>query len=147
MNGKWRVLGAYTRAAWQKARFDPSAIARVAKGEALAAYWSRTKETVNNFGDRVNPLLMESLTGKSVVHVRDVQPILRPPTLYLVGSILDNLRNRRAVVAGSGFKHRDAVVRTAPLHVVGVRGPLSRDRLMTSGVDCPPVYSLHEYML
>lgn len=130
-------MNRYLEAIINKVRFDPRAAWKVRSGHALAAYWSSSSETVLNFGDAINPLVLTHLSGREVVHVSRVAPYLRPPTLYGIGSILDNLKNPKSVVLGSGFKSQKARLRAHPLAVAVVRGPLTKGLFEQHGVKCP----------
>jgi pyruvyltransferase len=128
------------RLARSKLLFDSAKTLAVWRGRAVRAYWSSHSETRRNFGDAINPAVIEYLTGLPAVHSDDVLYLLPRPTLYCIGSILDNLSEGQPVIAGAGFKWESARIYRKPSQVIAVRGPLTRDKLLTRGVDCPQLY-------
>lgn len=128
------------RIAHRELAFSPGATAAALSGRAASLYWARDASTSRNFGDAINPALARFLLDKPVVHANDVFAFGPWSTLYLVGSILDNLTRPNAVVFGSGFKSAGATIRRRPRAVLAVRGPLTRRKLLDMGIDCPEVY-------
>ena len=104
----------------------------------VIAYWWDPGR-FGNFGDALNPLLIEALSGKKVVHCWKVFNLARKPVYYVIGSILRGVGNT-AVVWGSGFIDSRDKLRRFPRKVTAVRGPLTRRKLLELGVDCPEVY-------
>lgn len=88
-----------------------------------------------NWGDALSPVLVELLAGKKALHLEG----LHHDRYLVIGSILGGA-NERAEVWGSGFIHENEQVIGPPRAVHAVRGPLSRERLLKQGVDCPEVY-------
>jgi pyruvyltransferase len=84
--------------------------------------------------------LIEDLRGRPAVHSDEVFYLCPAPTLYLVGSILDNLARGRAVIAGAGFKYEAARILRKPLRIVAVRGRLTKEKFEAMGIACPPLY-------
>jgi pyruvyltransferase len=78
----------------------------------------------NNWGDALSPVLVSLLSGKR--HLA-------------IGSILGSA-NERADVWGSGFIRENELLVGRPRKVHAVRGPLSRERLLQLGVDCPEIF-------
>ena len=106
----------------------------------LCVHWFNRSHDKYNFGDVLNPVILEKLTYIRVVSSTHVLNIMDKPVIYFIGSILDNLNNRNAVICGAGFQKEDARVKARPLSVLAVRGPLSRNILLHDGIDCPKVY-------
>lgn len=114
----------------------------------IVCYWSRTQHTRRNFGDALNPLLLEALTGKSVEHYNDCGPWrkLFAPTLLCIGSILErdklsfHLRAGEIHVWGTGTRGKNSLAHLKKAKIHAVRGPLTRKRLLADGVACPEVY-------
>lgn len=101
---------------------------------SIKAYWY---ERNHNFGDIINPLFIEKLSNKKAIWIN---PDMYPYKNYLIiGSILDRA-NKHSVVWGSGFISEKAQCREKPYKVCAVRGPLTREKLLESGIDCPEVY-------
>lgn len=88
-----------------------------------------------NWGDALSPVLVGLLSGKPVVHLEG----LHHNRYLAIGSILDGA-NERAEVWGSGFIREHDRLSGHPRRVYAVRGPLSRESLLSQGVECPEVY-------
>ena len=102
--------------------------------DAIKLYWHRSK---NNFGDILNPLLIEQITGKQVVWVH---PKFSTKENYIaIGSILESASNY-TIVWGSGFISKTGHCHKTPLKVCAVRGPRSREKLIQDGIECPEIY-------
>jgi predicted O-linked N-acetylglucosamine transferase (SPINDLY family) len=91
-----------------------------------------------NWGDILNPEMAEAISGK--------KPIYHMPNLtsqrefYLcTGSVLA-LANRYATVWGSGYISDTAQCIEPPKKICAVRGPLTRKKLLSQGIECPEVY-------
>ena len=100
------------------------------------------RRRVNNFGDLIGPLIVESLIGEKVSRVGS--PGRRRPgrRLLTVGSIV-HLARDRDVVWGSGARGATATPSDygfSDLDVRAVRGPLTRDFLLRRGIAVPAVY-------
>lgn len=102
--------------------------------------WSSSRETKNNFGDALNPWLFEKITGKKPENANHLINLTRKPVYSCIGSILDDNNLRNLKVWGSGFKSEKGTMRQNPNEVFAVRGPLTRNKLIEFGVDCPEVY-------
>ncbi len=123
-----------------KLLFEIDETAAVWRGDAICAYWANRADTRTNFGDAINPIIIEYLTGRRAVHSDAVWYMGPWPTLYCIGSILDNLSQGRAVVAGSGFKRANSRIWRKPAKVIAVRGPLTRARFDSMGIACPSLF-------
>ena len=124
----------------REALFSPSATKAVYFSEAISLYWARHQSTVSNFGDALSPILARYLLHKPVVHASDVLAFGPWKTLYLIGSILDNMSKPNGVVFGAGFKSAAGRMYRKPSKVLCVRGPLTREKLIRARVACPEVY-------
>jgi pyruvyltransferase len=100
----------------------------------LARWWQGER----NWGDAVNPVLIERLSGRQVQSAG--WNLSGRPVYSVVGSVLDNAAEPCLVIWGSGFMHREGQMAVAPSDVRAVRGPLTRRKLKDQGVDCPEVY-------
>jgi pyruvyltransferase len=98
----------------------------------IPAYWHRSQ----NFGDQLTPYIIEKMTGRKVVYVEQMSQEM--PTLMVTGSILSS-PVFNSEIWGNGFAWYHEEVRK-PLKVHAVRGPLTRDKLLKGGVECPDVY-------
>jgi pyruvyltransferase len=98
---------------------------------------------MNNWGDLLNPTLIQKISGKPLLHISDVKNITHKPVYIAIGSLLghdlsfckDNL-----VIWGTGFMCETECLNIAPREIHAVRGPLTRDKLLSQGYNCPEVY-------
>ncbi|MFA5921275.1 MAG: polysaccharide pyruvyl transferase family protein [Methylococcaceae bacterium] len=90
-----------------------------------------------NFGDILNPVLVSKLIGKNILNIR--AEYYEKEHYLVIGSILQ-YANKQSIVWGSGFISSDSQCHEKPLKVCAVRGPLSRQKLIESGIECPEVY-------
>ncbi|WP_161984365.1 polysaccharide pyruvyl transferase family protein [Mariprofundus erugo] len=88
-----------------------------------------------NWGDALNPVLVELLSGKKAMHLAG----LHHDRYMVIGSILDGA-NERTQVWGSGFIRENGKVLAPPRAIHAVRGPLTRGLLLKQGIGCPEVY-------
>jgi pyruvyltransferase len=86
-----------------------------------------------NFGDVISPIILQWISGRTV-------PRYRGPVYLAVGSILDGVNIKNAVVWGSGFISSEGRMTGKPQQVLAVRGPHTRQNLVDQGVKCPEVY-------
>lgn len=88
-----------------------------------------------NWGDALNPWLVERLSGR--------KPVLVERTFanrfFAIGSIL-GAANRHSEIWGSGFIREGELLREAPRKIHAVRGPLTRIALLEMGIPCPEIY-------
>jgi len=101
---------------------------------SIKAYWY---ENNHNFGDILNPIFIQILSGRNVIWIDPEQ--YRYTNYIVIGSILDKV-NQYSIVWGSGFISQDSKCDENPFKVCAVRGPLTRQKLLESGIDCPEVY-------
>jgi pyruvyltransferase len=86
----------------------------------INATWFKSKFG-NNWGDALNPILINKISNKYVNYVDFDQDV---PKFLCIGSILEfSLPN--TIVWGSGFLSSDRYLTYIPKKVVAVRGPLS----------------------
>lgn len=104
-------------------------------------YWdARPKLGFSNFGDALSKSIVEKMAGRPVATVTEMTPGKRK--LLCVGSIV-NYAEEGDILWGTGVngKYLDpASYRFNTLDIRAVRGPLSRQFLMSIGVFCPEVY-------
>jgi pyruvyltransferase len=102
-----------------------------------------------NFGDLLSPYLVEKLTSKAVVEVKNKTGSKRirtisfrkKPVSYLgIGSIISRA-NASSIVWGSGaFGTETKTNLSKKAKYLAVRGPLTRNLLRINGINCPEVY-------
>jgi pyruvyltransferase len=100
------------------------------------------RRRVNNFGDLIGPMIVESLIEKKVSRVGSRARRHPGRRLLTVGSIL-HLARDGDTVWGSGARGATASAldyRFSDLDVRAVRGPLTRRFLLERGIEAPPVY-------
>lgn len=91
-----------------------------------------------NFGDLLAPWLVGKITGRPVLYAENHQP-----AYAVIGSILGHVGSDTVVwgVGSFGTESLEALGRRgAGALVHAVRGPLTRNRLLMAGIDCPRVY-------
>ena len=100
----------------------------------VSLYWWRPI-SYTNFGDELSPKIVERIIGHPLKQNQSKQQFLA------LGSILHNANNN-AVVWGSGVNGKIPLSAHtfSRLDVRAVRGPLTRDFLLSKGIDCPKVY-------
>lgn len=113
---------------------------RLAAVTRVDLYWFRPQRgRRTNFGDALSPFLIERLCGVTV-HWADPDQWYRYPRFHLcIGSILGRAKPN-AIVWGSGFGTSENTLSQPPLRICAVRGPASREKLLSLGLTCPEVY-------
>lgn len=98
-------------------------------------FWSNNP-AVPNFGDDINPWVFSRIFNSEA---RYSGPGRESPHVVGIGSIL-HYANGNSIIVGTGFiRERDDVV-SPPSRIVSVRGRLTRDKLLRSGIKCPEAY-------
>lgn len=125
--------------AWPSNLLD-SARANLDK-DTLVLYWSHRKGGTFNFGDILNPYLVERISGRRCVNFKDVF-VPRGQVVYTaIGSVLNQFDSDEQIeVWGSGFIAPPSTLRLRPKKIHAVRGPLTRKAYLELGYDCPAVY-------
>lgn len=121
-----------------------AAIDIILKNKIIVNYWipPKTDPLFYNFGDDLNRILLELISGKKVIPYKySIVSRFRKRVNYLcIGSIISQLSNEQSIIWGSGVLSPELPLTSKPFKVLAVRGPLSRDYLLKQGVDCPEVY-------
>ena len=108
----------------------------------MLSWWLFSK----NFGDAINPFLIEKISGECPKNIHFnikeffKQLITKEPIYLVVGSTLQWAVTKDTVIWGAGFISNKFKLKTKPRNIFAVRGPLSREVIMDSGIDCPKVY-------
>jgi len=89
-----------------------------------------------NWGDALNPILVELISGKKALQVTDT---LKQIHYIVIGSSLAGCRPT-SIVWGAGFMRSNAKTFGKPKKLYAVRGKLSRNRLLQLGYICPEIY-------
>lgn len=103
------------------------------KNDSLKLFWFKNTQ---NFGDSLNPILLNILTGKKVEWVKSYSP---KEHYITIGSILETA-TKDTIVWGSGFISEHKHCFEKPKKVCAVRGPKSREILINDDIECPKVY-------
>ncbi len=103
------------------------------ENDSLKLFWFKNTQ---NFGDSLNPILLNMLTGKKVEWVKSYSP---QEHYITIGSILETA-TKDTIVWGSGFISEYKHCFEKPKKVCAVRGPKSRDMLIKDNIECPEVY-------
>jgi len=109
----------------------------------INAIWYDSK----NWGDALNPVLISHLSGVIPVLITKDSDIPKDDPIYTaIGSILEwPLLNetrvlKNAIIWGTGFIQRSGRLRGTPKQICAVRGPLTRENILKSGIKCPEIY-------
>ena len=98
-----------------------------------------------NWGDALNVRLVQTLSGKRPITI-DLKSQYRlldqnsESSLYLVVGSTLQYAERHTVVWGAGFIAQNSQPAGEPRAVRAVRGPLSRAKLLESGIACPDIF-------
>ena len=106
---------------------------KLLKKEDLVFWW-RNK---NNFGDWITPYIYKKITGKNAIFQKPSNKS-NQTVLMAIGSILQHTSSN-SIVWGSGIMKRKVFFQE-PNKTLCVRGPITRERFMEMGYDCPAVY-------
>ncbi|WP_366552622.1 polysaccharide pyruvyl transferase family protein [Aquibaculum sediminis] len=90
-----------------------------------------------NFGDLLAPWLVERMTGRPVTFIKENRSCVH---YVVVGSILGHVRSTSIVwgVGSFGTEQKERVEKRAKY--LAVRGPLTRNKILTAGGHCPDIY-------
>lgn len=93
----------------------------------------------NNWGDDLNMYMFEFVTGRRVVNIgySKVFPLRKIKVYSLIGSIITFYQMENKIIYGSGIMNPKSRVRGTPQKIISVRGPKTRDVLVSNGIDCP----------
>lgn len=96
----------------------------------------------NNWGDDINISMLEDISDLNVLVLNRslLFPRIAGKTYCCIGSILGECYGKNMEIWGSGFRSHKSIIHVLPKKVHSVRGPLTRQKLLEQGIDCPPVY-------
>jgi pyruvyltransferase len=106
-------------------------------GDSVSAITLR-RAKIPNLGDSMNDNLLHYISGKTF-NVVNHQSKVPGPVLIAIGSILQWADNH-TIVWGSGFISAKSAIQVQPKMICAVRGPLSRQRILDLGFQCPDIY-------
>ena len=96
----------------------------------------------SNWGDDINYwFLKEIIDGKLINYDWSIiTKLLKRPFISGIGSILTLFNMENAIIWESGIISSTDMVKGTPREVKAVRGPLTRQKLLDQGIECPEVY-------
>ena len=98
-------------------------------------YWSGS----GNWGDELNKDLCEAISERKV-NVIDTSEANSTFRYYCIGSILQSPGSDNYEVWGTGFISSAASLKHIPNKIHAVRGPLTRNILLSHNIECPEIY-------
>jgi hypothetical protein len=100
-------------------------------GKIRVHWWTHAP----NFGDVMAPWLVSKLSGRDVEYAAQGEP-----AYLVIGSILSHVSDNTVVwgVGSFGTETPEELARKA--EYLAVRGPLTRNKLVTAGINCPRIY-------
>lgn len=95
-----------------------------------------------NWGDDINYFFLKDIIKRTVVMYNrsSFANRLGLKNYLCIGSVIDMLCKENSEVWGSGIIDEDKPLRIKPKKVYAVRGPLTRQKLLAEGIECPEVY-------
>lgn len=95
-----------------------------------------------NWGDDINYWFLREISRQPIIiYSQSVfNRLLRRNHMLGIGSIIGMASNHRSIIWGSGFLDSAIITIEPPAEIRAVRGPLTRQKLIEMGIDCPEVY-------
>lgn len=109
----------------------------------MSAYFNENgKFIIANWGDDINYWFLNEISEKPVISYdwSVLTRVFDRPYVLGIGSILTMFDLDNSIVWGSGILLPQKTFLGKPREVRAVRGPLTRQMLLDSGIDCPEVY-------
>ncbi|TGC11570.1 polysaccharide pyruvyl transferase family protein [Methanolobus halotolerans] len=103
----------------------------------IATWW--VGEGGKNWGDALNPVIINKISGKKIINYEYIYSFKETPVYSVIGSILGRYNSSNLIVWGSGFISTSSIIKKK-VTVCAVRGPLTREKLLKQGIDCPEIY-------
>jgi hypothetical protein len=100
------------------------------------AWWSNPEP--GNMGDWLSPYVISKISNRSVLFVNPQAKTTEKNHYFSTGSI-GKFTKGNSIVLGTGISARDAELNPKSKYIF-VRGPLTRDRIIECGGDCPEIY-------
>ncbi len=92
----------------------------------------------NNLGDILSPIIANHFGSKEVKRISK-RKSHKVEHYFMIGSILQR-STKNSIIWGSGFISAESTCKEIPKKVLAVRGPLTRGKLISSGIECPEIY-------
>ena len=96
----------------------------------------RNKQT--NWGDDISLIITELLSKRKVIPYR--HSFSKGINYLCIGSIINLYSNKDSIIWGSGVMSDKNLMKNIPKQVLAVRGPLSRNFLLSKNIECPEIY-------
>lgn len=94
-----------------------------------------------NYGDDLNYYLLKEITLKRIFSFNNFLHVTKCKNILFIGSIIETLTNKDSIIWGSGaIFGGNTPMKAKPKQVLAVRGPLTRQYLISKGIDCPETY-------
>ena len=103
-------------------------------GKPTFAFWCRYP-SARNFGDALTPWLIWKITGEFPVFAWPQENVRK----YMVAGSIIEFANPTTTVWGTGLMSRHDQI-DAGATILAVRGPITRQRALECGAECPPVF-------
>lgn len=98
------------------------------------------KVSHSNLGDDLNFYIIKSLSGKPLFNLSNIL-IQKHENVLAIGSIIESHTDKNSIIWGSGAMYGgDYQLREKPKKVLAVRGPLTREYLLSQDIECPEIY-------
>lgn len=93
-----------------------------------------------NLGDELNFYLIKALTSYKIFNYRNLY-VRHRINFCCIGSIIDSkMLNKNSIIWGTGAIEGIKKIGFQPRKICAVRGKLTREYLISQGIDCPAVY-------
>ena len=92
----------------------------------------------NNLGDILSPIIARHYGSKKVKRISK-RNCRKFEHYFMIGSILQRCTSK-SIIWGSGLISETAQCNEMPKKVLAVRGPLTREKLIAQGIECPEIY-------
>ncbi len=95
----------------------------------------------SNWGDAINPILIENLFGKKIFHQNEIINFSRQPIISTVGSIINVFPNNdNILIWGSGVANPQKMMNYIPKKLFAVRGPKTWEYLKQQQIEAPRIF-------
>lgn len=95
-----------------------------------------------NWGDDINYFFLREIISRPFIFLSEapLSKILRQSDYMVIGSIIGMFSDNRSIIWGAGIM--DGGIKNIPIprKICAVRGPLTRQKMLDMGIDCPEVY-------
>ncbi len=93
-----------------------------------------------NLGDELNYFIVKAISKKTLFNLPCIL-LKGQENIMAIGSIIETHTNKNSIIWGSGAMYGgNRFLEEKPKKVLAVRGPLTREYLLSQGVECPEIY-------